>query len=103
MSLNKNEAGQYIRIDMNEDISASVPTLILEPKVGTKLEITSGVTIPSIDVTVNGSVLSANQYVEYQTIESDLDYVGLWRYKAKLTFNSTDIRQTDYLRFTVLA
>ena len=102
MSLNKNEVGQYIRINMNEDISASTPTLILEPKVGTKLEITSGVTIPASNVVIDGVMLSANEYIEYQTKATDLDYAGHWRYKAKLTFNSTDVRYTDYQRFTVL-
>ena len=103
MSLNKGEVGQYIRIDLNEDISLATPTLILEPKMGTIKEITSGVTIPTSDVTVDGQVLSANQYIEYQTVATDLDYVGHWRYKCKLQFAPTDIRQTDFQRFTVLA
>ena len=103
MSLNKNEVGQYIRIDLNEDISSATPTLILEPKMGDIKEITTGVTIPVGDVTVDGQLLSGNQYIEYQTLATDLDYVGHWRYKCKLEFSPTDIRQTDYQRFTVLA
>ena len=92
-----------IRIDLNEDISLATPTLILEPEVGTKLEITTGVTIPSSDVTVDGHVFSANEYVEYQTTATDLSYSPHWRYKCKLWFSDTDIRQTNYSRFTVLA
>ena len=102
-NMNKNEAGQYIRIDLNEDISLATPTLILEPQKGEKLEITTDVTIPSSPVTVDGHVFSANEYIEYQTLATDLNYAGRWRYKAKLTFSSTDIRQTNYQRFTVLA
>ena len=104
MSLNYREIGQPIRINFNEDISLATPTLILEPKIGTKKELTTGVTIPSSPVTVDGETLAANEYIEYTTLnESDLDYVGRWRYKAKLTFSATDIRQSDYQRFTVLA
>ena len=102
-SLNKDEIGQPIRINLNEDISLSTPTLILEPKVGKKREITSGVTVPVVNVTVGGETLLANQYIEYQTKVDDLDFVGGWRFKTKLTFSSTDIRQTDYQRFTVKA
>jgi len=102
-SLNFKEIGQPIRINLNEDISLATPTLILEPKLGEKKEITSGVTIPAADVTVNGVTLNANEYVEYITKETDLDYIGQWRFKAKLNFSPTDIRQTDFQRFTVLA
>jgi len=102
-SLNKNEVGQFIRINLNEDISLATPTLVLEPKVGEKREITSGVTIPNVNVTVEGETLLANQYIEYRTKENDLIFAGGWRFRAKLTFSATDIRKTDYQRFTVLA
>jgi len=102
-SLNFKEVGQPIRINLNEDISLSTPTLILQPKVGKIKEITSGVTIPAVNVTVGGVTLLANEYIEYFTELEDLDFVGHWRFKAKLNFSSTDIRQTDYQRFTVKA
>ena len=101
-NLNYNEIGQPIRINFAEDISIATPTMILEPRVGTKKEITTGVTIPSVAVTVGNETLSANEYVEYTTIDGDLDYSGYWRYKAKLTFSTSDIRQSDYSRFIVL-
>lgn len=102
-SINKGEIGQPIRINLNEDISLATPTLILEPELGIKKEITSGVTIPAVPVTIGTVTLNANEYIEYFTKVDDIDYVGRWRFKAKLDFSSTDVRQTDYQRFTVLA
>jgi hypothetical protein len=101
-NLNRNEIGQPIRINFGEDISLAVPTLILQPELGETKEITAGVTIPIVDVTVDGEVLLANQYLEYYTKDKDLDYSGRWRNKAKLTFSSTDIRQSDFVKFRVL-
>ena len=101
-SINYNEIGQPIRVNLGEDISLATPTLILEPKVGEKKEITTGVTIPNTPITIGTQTLNANEYVEYTTKDGDLDYAGQWRYKVKLTFSTTDIRQTDYDRFTVL-
>ena len=97
------EVGQPSRINLGEDISLSTPTLILQPEVGKTKNLTSGVTIPAVDVTVGDETLLANEYVEYFTKEDDLDYVGRWRFKTKLDFSSTDIRQTDYQKFRVLA
>ena len=102
-NLNKNEIGQPIRINLGEDISLSTPTLILQPEVGNAKEITTGVTVPAVPVTVGDETLLANEYIEYFTLEGDLDYIGRWRFKAKLDFSSTDIRQTDYQKFRVLA
>ena len=102
-NLNFKEIGQPIRINLGEDISLSTPTLILQPEVGKTKEITSGVTIPAVNVTVGDETLLANEYIEYFTKLDDLDYVGRWRFKTKLDFSSTDIRQTDYQKFRVLA
>lgn len=102
-NLNLNEIGQPIRINLGEDISLSTPTLILLPEVGNQKNITDGVTIPNSDVTVGDETLLAGEYIEYFTKDKDLDYVGRWKFKAKLDFSSTDIRQTDYQKFRVLA
>ena len=101
-NLNFKEVGQPIRINLGEDISLSTPTLILQPEVGKTKNITSGVTVPDTDVTVGDETLLANEYIEYLTKEDELDYVGRWRFKTKLDFSSTDIRQTDYQKFRVL-
>ena len=102
-NLNLNEVGQPIRINLSDDISLSTPTLILQPEIGITKEITDGVTIPAVNVTVGAETLLANEYIEYFTKDGDLDYVGRWRFKAKLDFSSTDIRQTDFQKFRVLA
>ena len=102
-NLNLNEVGQPIRINLSDDISLSTPTLILQPEIGITKEITDGVTIPAVNVTVGDETLLANEYIEYFTKAGDLDYVGRWRFKAKLDFSSTDIRQTDFQKFRVLA
>jgi len=102
-SLNVSEVGQPIRINLGEDISLSTPTLIIEPQLGQRKEITSGVTVPNVPVTIGTTTLNANEYIEYFTKAGDLDYVGQWRFKTKLFFSSTDDRSTDFERFTVLA
>ena len=102
-NLNLNEVGQPIRINLSDDISLSTPTLILKPEIGITKEITDGVTIPAVNVTVGDETLLANEYIEYFTKDGDLDYVGRWIFKAKLDFSSTDIRQTDFQKFRVLA
>ena len=100
--MNYNEVGQPIRINLGEDISLATPYLILQPEIGKTKEIQDGVTIPDSDVTVDGETLLANEYIEYYTQDKDLDYVGRWRFKAKLSFSDTDIRQTDFQKFRVL-
>ncbi len=100
--LNIGEIGQPLRINFGEDISAATEVLILsQPEVGSTKEFTA--TIPNTPVTVNGVTFNANEYVEYVTVsEEDQDYVGRWRYKAKLTFSSTDVRQSNYFKYRVL-
>jgi hypothetical protein len=102
-NLNFNEIGSAIRVNLWTDITASTPTLILEPEVGLTKEITTGVTIPDVTVETDLETFNAGEYIEYLTKDGDLDYVGRWRKKAKLDFNSSDIRQNDFKRFRVLA
>ncbi len=101
-NLNYNEIGQPIRINLGEDISLAIPTLVLQPEVGNTKLITDGVTIPNTNVVVGDETLLANEYIEYYTKEGDLDYSGRWKFKALLTFSSTDVRQADFQRFRVL-
>lgn len=101
--LNVGEIGYPLRINFNQDISLVTSALIIcEPQVGCKKEFVA--TIPNVPIVIGEETFNANEYVEYTTLkETDLDYVGRWRYKAKLTFSSTDIRQSNYFRFRVLA
>jgi len=101
--INKGEIGQPLRVNLGVDISTATEALIiLEPEIGVAKEFTA--TIPSSSVTLpDGTVLNANEYAEYTTLTSDdLDYVGRWRMKLKATFSSTDVRQTNYVKFRVL-
>jgi hypothetical protein len=102
-NLNHGEIGQPIRINLGEDITLATPTLILLPEIGKQKNLTNGVTIPDSDVTVGDETLLAGEYIQYFTQDGDLDYTGRWKFKAKLDFSPTDIRQTDYQKFRVLA
>jgi len=100
--LNVGEIGQPLRINFGEDISSSTAIMYVEPEVGTRKEFTG--TIPAVSVTVDGVTLNANEYVEYITLnKDDLDYEGRWRMKAKLKASDTDDRQSNYVKFRVLA
>jgi hypothetical protein len=103
MSLNTFEIGKPIRINVGKDISASTPTLFLIPEYGIPQEITSGVTIPAIDVTVGNEIYYANEYVEYLTLSDTLDYAGRWKKQAELYFSPVDVEKTDFIKFRVLA
>lgn len=103
--LNKGEIGQPLRVNLGEDISGATETLIIaQPEIGNETK-EFVATVPNVDVTLeNGDVLLANEYAEYITLnEEDLDFEGRWRMKLKATFSSTDIRQTNYVKFRVLA
>ena len=103
MNFNKGEIGVTLRVDAGQDISsASTVLIIAEPEVGTAKEFTA--TVPAVTVTVDNITYTANEYAEYTTInEDDLDYVGRWRMKLKATFSATDVSQTNYVKFRVLA
>lgn len=102
-NLNFNEIGSVIRVNLNKDITASIPTLILQPEVGQTKSITQGVTIPNVTVETELETFTAGEYIEYKTIKDDLDYVGRWRKKAKLDYSSTLVEQNDFEKFRVLA
>jgi hypothetical protein len=101
-NLNLNEIGRVIYVNVGSDISLSTPTLLLLPEYGEGKEITTGVTIGPTDITVDNEELFANEYIQYTTVDGDLDYAGRWKKKAKLDFSATDIQQTDFTKFRVL-
>jgi hypothetical protein len=102
-SVNKGEIGEPLRVNIGENISLATSAIIIaEPEVGQVKKFTA--IIPDVDVTVGDVTLNANEYAEYTTLKStDLDYVGRWRMKLEATFSSTSVRQTDYVKFRVLA
>jgi hypothetical protein len=104
MSLNYKEVGQVIRVNVGSDItSATTLTLKLLPQVGDYKEITTGVTAPAVTVTAGEDIFTSGEYIEYTTLATDLDYIGLWKKKAVITNSATDIEQTNYESFRVLA
>ena len=102
-NLNKGEIGSIIRVIAGEDISTATSVLmILEPELGAAKEFTA--TVPGVTIEVDGITYTANEYAEYTTVsEEDLNYIGRWRKKIKYTFSSVDVKQTNYLKFRVLA
>ena len=106
-NLNFNEIGQVIRIQLGQDLTLiqplPTPTLILQPEIGEAKIITTGVTIPSEDITVDGELFCAYEYIEYTTVDGDLDYTGRWRKKYKLEFSTANIQQGDFEKFRVLS
>ena len=101
--LNLNEVGSIIRVNLGYDITASTPSLILQPELGETKVITTGVTIPNVTVETDLETFTAGEYIEYKTIDGDLDYVGRWRKKAELNFSSTNIQQNNFEKFRVLS
>lgn len=103
LNLNFNEIGSIIRVNLGHDITASTPALILQPELGQTKEIVTGVTIPNVTIETELETFTAGEYIEYKTIDGDLDYVGRWRKKAKLTYSASDIQQNNFEKFRVLA
>lgn len=102
--LNKGEIGQPLRVNLGEDISAAIEvTILAQPELGITKDFVA--IVPDVPVTLeSGEVLNANEYMEYTTLnEEDTDYEGRWRMKGKAKFSETDIRQTNYVKFRVLA
>ena len=100
---NKGEYGQTIYVNMGEDVSTNTElSLILEPAIGTKKEISSGVTVGSANVDVNDETYLANEYLQYTIAADDLDYAGLWRKKGEATLSSTNKIISNYTHFSVL-
>lgn len=101
-NINIGEIGTIIRVNVGKDITSSVPTLILLPEYGNLKEFTEGVTIPNVDYTFEDTTLCAGEYIEYAIKQDDLDYVGRWKKKAKLTYSAVDVQETNYVKFRVL-
>ncbi len=102
-NLNHNEIGSIIRVNLGYDITGATPELILQPEVGYTKTISNGVTIPVVTVVTDLETFTAGEYIEYTTIANDLDYVGRWKRKAKLTYSADNVQQSDYEKFRVLA
>ncbi len=103
-NLNVNEYGDVLRINMGEDVSAATKlNFIFEPRLGDKKEIIAGVTVGTTDVTEDDETFLANQYLEYTTLDGDLDFEGQWRIKGEATMSATRKVISDYRTISVLA
>ena len=94
--MNKNDFGDYIRVDVEEDISsASAVTFnFIDPK--GNLTQKAG-TIPGISV---GDAV-AGEYGEYLVEEGLLAFSGLWRIKLTVDYSGTRQRSTKYVGFPI--
>ena len=102
-SLNKDEFGQVLRVNMLTDVSTNTAlNFVLEPKYGEKLEKSTGVTVGTVNITVDDEQYLANEYIQYTTVDGDLDKSGQWRCKGIVTISSTEKIVSDYKTFTVL-
>jgi len=98
--MNKDEFGQTIRANLNEDISsANSYQLSLEPQAGAIINKTA--TIGTVNITEGDEKWLANQYVEYVVEDGVLDKAGQWRKKGKAIFSTKEVLG-NYSRFTVL-
>jgi hypothetical protein len=102
-SVNIGEIGQVITVNYGSDISSALKVnMLLEPESGEKKEFIA--VVGTVQVIIDNEVLDANEYAQYTTASiEDLDYVGRWRKKLEVEFSSTDIKQTNYEKFRVLA
>ena len=41
--------------------------------------------------------------VAYSTLAGDIDQIGIWNYRAKITFNATQVYYSEWAEFTVTA
>lgn len=105
-SLNKDEYGQVVRVNMLEDVSTNTElNFILEPRFGEKLtkDGTDGVVVGTTNVTVDDESYLANEYLEYTIKEGDLDKEGTWRFRGEVQITATKRVVGDYKFIEVLA
>lgn len=80
--MNKTEYGNYIRVNVSEDISSAVNVLTLtSPKACYKvLTITEadGLAVGVVNVLVDTVTFQAGEYVEYKIKDGDIDTAGEW-------------------------
>lgn len=105
--MNVLEYGNYLRIEVGEDISSRVNSLILKspaPVVTTKtLTASEGVVVGTQALDAVYKTYAANEYIEFQIRKGDVFIAGDW--KARLLSESADgleCKLTDWVEFTVV-
>ena len=100
ISYNKKSNGELLRVNFGRDISTATSfSMILEPNVGEKLEVTP--VLGAADVDVGDEEFLADQYVEYSTTADMFLYAGRWRAKAVATLPA-EVVATNYVFFRVM-
>lgn len=117
-AFNKNEYGQVIRVNLNQDVSTNTSLeVIIQPELGHSknahrdtdkprgavVVANPDVTVGTTTITVGDETYSANEYLEYTIKPDDLSKSGTWRAKGAADISSTNRVVGDYKRFTVLA
>ena len=103
---NQGEYGEVLRARVGVDVSTNIGlTFILQPQSGETITRTEsdGVVVGTVDVVVGDETYNENQYLEYVTLDGDIDYVGRWRKQARAKLSPTVERVGDFERFEVLA
>jgi len=97
-----NDYGQYLYIDIGEDISSSLSqSVMLLPPTGDAIEITTHIAIGSSDITVGEYTFLANQYLIYTVQPEVITKSGVWQKKGVVKQSSTVEVSSRYVRFTV--
>lgn len=116
-AFNKNEYGQVIRANLNQDVSTNTGLEIaIQPELGRSkndsqingkphgavIATNPDVTVGTVNITVGDEIYLANQYLEYTIKADDLSKSGQWRVKGAADITPTNRVIGDYKRFTVL-
>lgn len=84
-----NEVGKYLRINTRYDLSGAtaLELTVTRPDGSSFTRNNPALTVGTVDVTVDGVTLLANQYVNYQTQAGDLPDYGHYLMKLKAEGN----------------
>jgi len=104
--MNRNEYGNYIRVNLNTDLSPYDMSLILKsPPPYVKEAILSkneGLIIGSTDITIGDEVFLSGQYIEYKILKGDIFLSGNWGLKVLAkSISGNELRFTDNISFYV--
>ena len=95
MSLIKDSYGDILYVDMGEDVSTNTSlNMVIQPQFGEKLERTP--TVGSSTITVNDEVYTANEYLQYTTVEGDISKKGKYRLQGIVQISATSKALSNY-------
>lgn len=99
------EYGNIIRLGVDEDISNYTNSLLLISPAPcfniTVFEVSDGLTVGSVNKIVNGISFTANQYIEYEIENNDIDIAGTWKVQLKSITPSDECKYSTSQEFEV--